>query len=87
MIVGEMLQSLEDDVLTQLLGAVRLRVQNHASEFLDDAWGQHVVQLIRKVPNAQNIAVSTDRPGVRPSEDPEYDDHGDPAGPSGDGPM
>eukprot|EP00959_Pyramimonas_sp_CCMP1952_P438734 9185349-Pyramimonas_sp.AAC.1 len=47
MVVGK-LQKKTSLAMRSLLGAFRLRVRNHASEFLGDAWGQHVVQLIRK---------------------------------------
>ncbi|CAK0910846.1 unnamed protein product [Prorocentrum cordatum] len=56
MIVGEMLQGLETDVLEHLLQAFRLRLRNHASEHFDAAWSGHVVQLIRKVPDARKIS-------------------------------
>ncbi|CAK0806125.1 unnamed protein product [Prorocentrum cordatum] len=56
MIVGEMLQGLEADVLEHLLQAFRLRLRNHVSEYFDTAWSDHVVQLIRKVPDARKIS-------------------------------
>ncbi|CAK0800839.1 unnamed protein product, partial [Prorocentrum cordatum] len=56
MIAGEMLQGLETDVLEHLLQAFRLRLRNHTSEYFDTAWSGHVVQLIRKVPDARKIS-------------------------------
>ncbi|CAK0848424.1 unnamed protein product [Prorocentrum cordatum] len=56
MIVAEMVQGLQDDALEKILAAFRLRLCNHVSEYFDQAWTGHVVQLIREKPEAQKVA-------------------------------
>ncbi|CAK0858940.1 unnamed protein product, partial [Prorocentrum cordatum] len=56
MIVAGMIQGLQDDALEQILAAFRLRLCSHVSEYFDQAWTEHVVQLIRKKTEAQKVA-------------------------------
>ncbi|CAK0805006.1 unnamed protein product, partial [Prorocentrum cordatum] len=56
MIVAEMIQGLQGDALEQILAAFCLGLCNRVGEYVDQAWTEHVVQLILKKPEAQKVA-------------------------------
>eukprot|EP00959_Pyramimonas_sp_CCMP1952_P090468 1893855-Pyramimonas_sp.AAC.1 len=56
MVAAEMIQGLQDDALEQILAACRLGLCNRVSGYFNQAWTEHVVQLIREKPEAQKVA-------------------------------